>query len=122
MKAFVCLLLLSALMLADANGQSPLPSSGPTFSTKDTTKANVLSVASLQAYPVGIDKFGKEQEEDTAAIIIPQAVVSDPGPIRDWSNPAGYMGSAGIPSAMVRHKPLSPGGYHRKHLRRCYTF
>jgi hypothetical protein len=69
--------------------------------------------------------LGNETAADSSVVLIssaPKKVSQDPGPIRDWSNPPGYMGASSPPTAMVKHKPLTAGKYHRKRLRRCYTF
>lgn len=125
MKAFACLIIFIELICTSMYGQSALPSAGPSFSAKDTTKADVLSVASLQVFPVGIDKLGNEAAADSSVVLMssaPKKATPDPDPIRDWSNPPGYMGASGSPTAMVKHKPLTGRKYHRKRLRRCYTF
>ena len=125
MKAIGCLFILNLIFCTGLYGQTALPSAGPSFSKKDTTRADVLSVASFQVYPVGIDKIGNEPASDSLEVQMPvpaKRAVIDTGPIRDWSNPPGYMGASAPPTAMVKHKPLTGGKYHRKRLRRCYTF
>ena len=122
MKVLFCLLMAYAGICTPIGAQTPLPTAGPSFSAKDTTKAAVIAIASLQSYPVGIDR--KSTRQDTSVIIEDVRVerMADEGPIQDWHNPAGYMGSSRPPSAMTRHKPLQAKKYQRPKPNRCYTF
>ncbi len=122
MKAFLSILLVCAGMCTVARAQTPLPTTGPSFSSRDSTMAQVISVASLQAYPVGIDRQSTRQELTTTVEIQETKIVAHPGPIRDWSNPPGYMGSRGPAVSSAKHKPLTPKKYHRSKSNRCYTF
>jgi hypothetical protein len=122
MKAALCVLLAFTGINWTVVAQTALPTAGPSFSSKDTTKAAVVAVATMQNYPVGIDRQSAIQ--DTMVIVekVPEEKASQPGPIQDWHNPAGYMGSAGSPGSMTRHKPLAPKKYQRPRTNRCYTF
>ena len=122
MKAAFCVLLAFTGFNWTVVAQTPLPTAGPSFSSKDTTKAAVVAVSSMQNYPVGIDRQGASQ--DTAVILEskPRGQISYSGPIQDWHNPPGYMGSSRPAGAMTRHKPLSAKKYQRPRPNRCYTF
>jgi hypothetical protein len=122
MKAILCLLMTFLGITTTAGAQNALPTSGPSFSAKDTTKAEAISVATLQTYPVGIDRESVVVEDSSQAqqtviegesIVIEgsidtkQSVTQKPattdGPIRAWSNPPGYTGSQ-KPVTMTKHK------------------
>ena len=120
MKAALCVLLAFTGINWTVVAQTPLPTAGPSFSSKDTTKAAVIAVATMQNYPVGIDR---QSNQDTIAIIEKVEVNKSPqeGPIQDWHNPADYMGSPSS-SGTTRHKPLTPKKYQRPRTDRCYTF
>jgi len=122
MKAALCALLAFIGINWTVVAQTPLPTAGPSFSSKDTTKAAVIAVATMQNYPVGIDRQGAIQ--DTVAIIenVQVEETHQEGPIQDWHNPAGYMGSAPPKGTMTRHKPLTTKKYQRSRTDRCYTF
>jgi hypothetical protein len=123
MKFFLCIQVLCAGMYMTVAAQSPLPTSGPSFSSKDTATAAVISVASMQVYPTGIDRLSTRQDPEVIEDSIPDGpTITDDGPIRDWSNPPGYMGTSRPPVAMKRHKPLAGRKYHRAKSNRCYTF
>jgi hypothetical protein len=122
MKAFLCIVLASA-GIGTAAAQAPLPTSGPSFSSKDTVTADVISVASMQVYPTGIDRLSTRKDPEVIEESIPEPqVITVQGPIRDWSNPPGYMGTTRPPVTMVRHKPFAGRKYHRIKPNRCYTF
>jgi hypothetical protein len=123
MKAILCFMLAYAGVTMMAGAQATMPTAGPSFSIKDTSKAEVIAVASMQAYPTGIDRQGSIPKQAIVEETIPdKTAMIDQGPIRDWSNPPGYMGASSPSMAMSRHKPLSPKKYHRAKANRCYTF
>ena len=122
MKAILCVLLMCTGINRIVVAQAPLPTAGPSFSSKDTTKAAVISVASMQAYPTGIDRKSIKPIATVISESAPAAQISQEGPIQDWHNPPGYKGASRSPGAMTRHKPLTPKKYHQPKPNRCYTF
>jgi hypothetical protein len=122
MKVILCVLLMWTGINGILVAQTPLPTAGPSFSSKDTTTAAVIAVASMQAYPTGIDRQTTMVEAKEIVKIPKTTKTADQGPIRDWSNPPGYKGSRGPALSSSKHKPLTPKKYHRSKANRCYTF
>lgn len=106
MKAILCLLLAFFGITTAIVAQNALPTSGPSFSAKDSTKAEAISVATLQTYPVGIDRESVVVEDSLQTQQTVQKAASSDGPIRAWSNPPGYTGSQ-KPVTMTKHKSSS---------------
>ena len=102
--------------------QTPLKTAGPSFSSKDTTKADVVAIASLQTFPVGFDLQSLQQDTLAKVEKGEKAVSPLPSPIQDWHNPPGYLGSSRPTGAMTRHKLLKAKKYQRPRPNRCYTF
>ena len=122
MKVVLSLLLINTGIICSLAAQAPLQTAGPSFSSKDTTKADVVAIASLQTFPVGFDLKGLQQDTIVKAEQVQIADAPLPAPIQDWHNPPGYLGSSRPAGTMTRHKPLKAKKYQRPKPNRCYTF
>jgi hypothetical protein len=121
MKTIFCFMLVFAGISITVDAQQTMSTEGPSFSKNDSSTSAVISVASLQSYPVGFDRQGTPKEEEILPSEVSSSQALDIGPIRDWSNPSGYMGYR----KSVKHtkrKPMSVKKYQPIKRYRCYTF
>lgn len=134
MPQLVALVIILLIAQQGSFAQDTIPSSGPTFHSGDTVKADVIAIASLQGYPTSIDKIGSEPDTmmtmDSTIVITSGSVIETPveatpasdGPKRDWSNPPGYVGKPGKQVTMTKKKVKHHKKYHHRKKKRCFRF